>query len=299
MRIQYFNGGLANQVFQYIFYRFNEIRHPEKDVWFLDDSFFYFKKEHNGYELERIFGIKPNLLSSQFDPAAWDAIIKVRKEGKSVAEFFRNAGMAVIMLAETDNYKQTNQFNGQLYRIPANEFHPEITELNLPKDHILYYHGYWINREWFHTYRDILMEELQFPVITEPHNQKYASAIKNSFSVGIHIRRGDYVTLGWNMEKEYYYNASKQMIANVPDLTYFVFSDDLQWCRENEEELGLSLAKKIVYIEGNTGENSFRDLQLMAMCNGLIMSNSAFCYLAALLNPGLSLYVNPSPVRKI
>ena len=138
MRIQYFNGGLANQVFQYIFYRFNEIRHPEKDVWFLDDSFFYFKKEHNGYELERIFGVKPNLLSSQFDPAAWDAIIKVRREGKSVAEFFRNAG-----------------------------------------------------------------------------------------------------------------------------------------------------------------ESSFRDLQLMTMCNGLIMSNSAFCYLAALLNPRLSLFVNPSPVRKI
>lgn len=210
MRIQYFNGGLANQVFQYIFYRFNEIRHPEKDVWFLDDSFFYFKKEHNGYELERIFGVKPNLLSSQFDPAAWDAIIKVRREGKSVAEFFRNAGMPVIMLAETDNYKQTNQFNGQLYHIPANEFHPEITELNLPTDHILYYHGYWINREWFHTYRDILMEELQFPGITEPHNQKYATGTYfgkeyylrrrqyrgkqfPGFTIDDHVQRADYV----------------------------------------------------------------------------------------------------------
>lgn len=299
MRIQYFNGGLANQVFQYIFYRFNEIRHPKKDVWFLDDSFFYFKKEHNGYELERIFGVKPNLLSSQFDNAAWDSIIKTRKEGKSVAEFFRVAGMPVIMLAETDNYQKTNQFNGQLYRVPANEFLPEITDLNLPLNHILYYHGYWINRDWLYTYRDIILKELQFPAITEVHNLTYAKAIQNSFSVGIHIRRGDYVTLGWDMEKEYYLNASKQMLENAPDLTYFVFSDDLLWCKENADALGLTFAKDVIYVEGNTGESSFRDLQLMTMCKGLIMSNSAFCYLAALLNPGLSLYVNPSPTRKL
>ena len=39
MRIQYLNGGLANQVFQYIFVRFAELYYPEGGPWFLDDSF--------------------------------------------------------------------------------------------------------------------------------------------------------------------------------------------------------------------------------------------------------------------
>ena len=33
MRIQYLNGGLANQVFQYIFVRFAELYYPEGGPW--------------------------------------------------------------------------------------------------------------------------------------------------------------------------------------------------------------------------------------------------------------------------
>lgn len=53
MRIQYFNGGLANQVFQYIFYRYGQLTTGHPEEWFLDDSFFFFKHQHNGYELKR------------------------------------------------------------------------------------------------------------------------------------------------------------------------------------------------------------------------------------------------------
>ncbi len=49
MRIQYLNGGLANQVFQYIFVRFAELYYPEGGPWFLDDSFFFVNQVHNGY----------------------------------------------------------------------------------------------------------------------------------------------------------------------------------------------------------------------------------------------------------
>ena len=48
-----------------------------------------------------------------------------------------------------------------------------------------------------------------------------------------------------------------------------------------------------VYVEGNTKGSNFRDLQLMSMCRGLLMSNSAFCYLAALLNEGMEICVEP------
>ena len=32
MKLVFFNGGLANQVFQYIFYRLGQLRHPEEEM---------------------------------------------------------------------------------------------------------------------------------------------------------------------------------------------------------------------------------------------------------------------------
>lgn len=296
MRIQYFNGGLANQVFQYIFLRYAELSAPGKDIWFLDDSFFFFKEQHNGYELERIFGLKPNLLSQQFDQNAWNVFIDNRKKGIGTAQTMLEMGFPIEMIAEASNYKNDNPFHGKVYNIPCNEYHPEI--LKVPGQ-ILYYFGYWIHKDWFHQYQDQLREELQFPPITEEQNLQYAIQIKSSLSVGVHIRRGDYLTLDWAMDAEYYRKVAQNLITTHPDLTFFVFSDDLSWCEQHADELGLSLAREVVFCSGNTHKSSYRDMQLMSMCKGLLMSNSAFCYLAALLNTNLEFIVNPVPWRQI
>ena len=66
MRIQFLNGGLANQVFQYIFARSYELSHPG-EIMYMDDSYFALNTVHNGYELEKVFGIRPHMLSECFD----------------------------------------------------------------------------------------------------------------------------------------------------------------------------------------------------------------------------------------
>lgn len=55
MKIQYLNGGLANQVFQYIFVRYAELTYPDCGLWIFDDSFFFTTHVHNGYELDKVF----------------------------------------------------------------------------------------------------------------------------------------------------------------------------------------------------------------------------------------------------
>lgn len=292
MNIQFINGGLANQVFQYIFLRHAELAHPGCEPWYLDDSFFYVNQIHNGYEMENVFGIKANLLSQTFDADVWDEFIKNKKEGISVPQTLKNFGTDITMYAETDNYTDFNPFDGKIMRMfPANEFHPEITAFDLPN---VYYHGYWINKNWLNTYRDIILSELSFKQMTSPLALSYADRIMTEPSVAIHIRRGDYVTIGWSMQNEYYYHALEQLSKDYQTFTAFVFSDDLDWCEEHAKELGLHFAPKTVYVSGNTGTNSYLDLQLMSMCQGLIMSNSAFCYLAALMNKRLAFYLNPT-----
>lgn len=290
MRIQYLNGGLANQVFQYIFMRFAQIYAPDNGPWFLDDSLFFVNQVHNGYELEKVFGIRPNLLSRHFDDDIWQEFIRNKENGISIAQSFMDLGFSIEMIAETSNYTTHNPFNGKVYSIPSNEFHPEI--IKFPGEAV-YYHGYWIHPKWFRTYQDIFKKELSFPPLTDERNQEYARQILSSKSIGVHIRRGDYVTIGWALSHTYYLDAAKKISTEHPDAVFFVFSDDLDWCRSNAASLGLNLPSQTVYVEGNTRNSSFRDLQLMSMCYGLLMSNSAFCYLAALLNERMEVYWEP------
>lgn len=295
MKIQYLNGGLANQVFQYIFVRFAELYNPQEEPWFIDDSFFFVNNVHNGYELEKVFGIQANLLSRHFDSDVWDEFIRNKQKGISIAQSFKNLGFDIQMIAETDNYRTHNPFDGKVFLIYANEFHPEITRLPLPNT---YYHGYWINKKWFEAYRDILKQELAFPPITDSLNQRYAGKILSSDSIGIHIRRGDYVSLGWDLNSSYYLQSMQMLTRQHPDAEFFVFSDDLSWCRQHASMLGFDLTDKITYVDGNRGEQSFRDLQLMSMCRGLLMSNSAFCLLAVLLNEQLAYCIQPKDINQ-
>lgn len=287
MKVAYLNGGLGNQVFQYIFTRFGE-RYCPGESWYLDDSFFFINDSHNGYELEKVFGIKANLLSNYFEQDVWNEIIRLRKEEQlSMPQVFLNMGLPVVLVAESENYS----FGGAIVGTPANQFWPEI--LKLPYENV-YYHGYWINKNWFSFYKDAMMEELQFPELKDEKNRKYAEQIQNSFSVGIHIRRGDFIKLGWELPLGYYENACKNVVESNQEAHFFVVSDDILWCQENEKKLGFNLAKETTYISGNMNGKDYIDMQLLSMCRGMIMSNSSFCYLAALLDQNLEFVVNPT-----
>lgn len=290
MKIQFLNGGLANQVFQYIFVRFAEKSCP-KEIWYMDDSFFFTNQVHNGYELEKVFGIKANLLSNYFDKDVWEEMIKMKRKGISIPQAFLNMGIPVTMLAEADNYLKFNPFNGKIIMVEANKFYPEIVRLT---GQDLYYHGYWINKNWFYTYKEEIQKELVFPELTGEKNIHYADMIKEDMSIGIHIRRGDFVALGWELPTQYYKESCIRVLNMYPSANFFVFTDDVKWCMEKSEDLGLNLPGRTVYISGNVDGRNYIDMQLLSMCQGIIMSNSSFCYLAVLLDDQLQFVINPT-----
>lgn len=296
MIIQFLNGGLANQVFQYIFARYLELANGGEQSVFLDDSFFFVENVHNGYELEKVFGIQANLLSRQFDEDVWQELIKNKKSGISIPQSFLNMGVNIRMITEVENPFGFNPFQGRVEYLPsANQFYPDIFK----EKGDIYYHGYWINKGWLEAYRDTLLKELSFPAIEDPVNTVYAGQIRETESVAVHVRRGDYVTLNWAIAPEGYCQASKMLLQSMPDATFFVFSDDIPWCRANEAALGFNMAKEVVYVEGNVAGKNYIDLYLMTLCKGMLMSNSAFCYLAALMNGRLQYYANPVSFREI
>lgn len=291
MKIQFLNGGLANQVFQYIFARYYELSHPG-EIMYLDDSYFALNTVHNGYELEKVFGLHPHMLSECFDEEVWSYMLEERKKGKSIPQILTDNEIPFCMISEMDDaFRTFNPFDGKVVSIPSNEYFPEI--LDYPDD--IYYHGYWINKKWFESYRDIFLKEFTFPQITDEKNQGIRNQILSSKSVAFHVRRGDYVSLGWDMDAQDY----KKMVTSYlsvagNDWTVFVFSDDIAWCKENATKMGLNQFEAIVYVEGNNGGRNYIDMQLMSRCKGMIMSRSAFCYLAALLNTQRQIVINPT-----
>lgn len=291
MKIQFLNGGLANQAFQYIFARFYELSHPG-EIMYMDDSYFALNTVHNGYELEKVFGIKPHMVSECFDEDVWEYFLVERSTGKSIPQILCENGIPMSMISEVgDGYKSFHSFEGKVYPIPSREFYPEILEM--PGDN--YYHGYWINKKWFESYRDIFLKEFTFPELTDEKNIDYLEQIENKNSVSVHIRRGDYVTLGWDLETARYREMIEKFVNKCgADWELFVFSDDIEWCKQNAGELGFDSLKSVTYVEGNVNGKNYIDMQLMSRCKAMIMSNSAFCYLAALLNTGLQACINPT-----
>lgn len=281
LKIQFLNGGLANQAFQYIFVRYAELSNPGSEPWFFDDSFFYANQIHNGLELEKVFGLKLNLLSRYFDADVWNALIESKRKGISIPQSFHDLGFDIMMITEFENFKEHNPFTGKIYRVPGGQFLPQITEIQAP---YVYYHGYWQNSDWLKGFRSIITEELAFPPIVDTKNLEYANRIMSTEAAAIHIRRGDYVTLGWACEENRYYQKISQLLSSHPHMTLFVFSDDILWCRQHAAALGLTLPTETVFIEGNTAGKNYLDLQLMSLCPLMILNRSAFGYLAMLLN---------------
>jgi hypothetical protein len=93
--------------------------------------------------------------------------------------------------------------------------------------------------------------------------------------VSLHVRRTDYVTSnGYHPVQsiEYYKNA----IDIIGDYDYiFVFSDDIQWCKDNLK------FKNMVFMEGFS---DIEDLHIMSLCQNNIIANSSFSWWGAWLN---------------
>ena len=273
MKIILMNGGLGNQLFQYVFYRYIQL--VTEDICFIDDSAFLGGDvEHNGFEIEKIFGLKCNLLSDFVGHEAWKEMMRERSKGISIPQQLVNSNVDILLIAETTDYN----FNGKVLE-KFNDNDIENKYLNI------YYHGYWLNKKWFDKIKSILIKELKFNDIIDAQNLMYLEYICKNNSVALHIRRGDFVKLGLDLNFSYYFEAINKMESIVRDAVYFIFSDDLIWCKNNFSKLGFEKIKnRIIFVNGNMGEKAYIDMQLMANCKNMILANSSFSSFASLLN---------------
>jgi hypothetical protein len=108
--------------------------------------------------------------------------------------------------------------------------------------------------------------------------------LRNSESVSVHIRRGDYINNSFFLVLpiSYYQNAISYLSSKLSNPIFYFFSDDINWVKENFGD-----ADHFRYVEENyltEGPLDISDFLLMKTCRHNIIANSSFSWWAAYLN---------------
>lgn len=155
--------------------------------------------------------------------------------------------------------------------------------LQLPADS--YLDGYWVHPRYFSGIRNELLREFSSKAPMNSRSQAVLQKMRGSESCSVHIRRGDYVTDPRTMRyhgvlsPDYYRAAVRRITERSPNACFYLFSDDLDWVREN-----LNLEQQHVLVDTNVGESPHFDMMMMAECKHHIIANSTFSWWAAWLS---------------
>ena len=258
-------GGLASQMNQYSFLYLLKRRFPNVDVRMAIGADWRRYMEHNGYELDRVFGIPR-------DGVEWNVV-------RRLANFYPGHGLKAKMFNAA--FRIRDWFGGakdtQITSLPGSMPDWRMLDVDPQKD-VLFWSNYAMG--FFDEIKDELRGVFTFKPPLEGHNAELMELIRRTDSVSVHVRRGDYVKYKRDMlGVEYYKNAFSRIKEQVASPEFFVFSDDPDWAEAN---LGFMGAKEIV--RGNLGLASYVDLQLMAECKHNIIANSGYSLFASWLN---------------
>ena len=141
----------------------------------------------------------------------------------------------------------------------------------------IYLNGYWQSYKYFERYRAELLEMFTPKVALK----KKAIESSQNIRVAIHIRRGDYISIGCNIDLNYYDNAIKYFDSTFPDKPiYYVFSDDIGFAKDFVKKYP---DLEMFIVENDSDNQTIEDFYLMASCNHFIIANSSFSWWAAWL----------------
>jgi len=145
---------------------------------------------------------------------------------------------------------------------------------NCPDNISLY--GYFQTEKYFKNIEKEIRSAFTFvDDIRQPTEEAFKSNFSDIEVISIHLRRGDYFKYPHHPVQtlEYYSKGLSHMPKDIPVM---VFSDDIEWCKEQEIFQG----DRFIFAEGN---NTAVDLCLQSLCTYHIIANSSFSWWGAWL----------------
>lgn len=261
-------SGLGNQLFEYTIGR--QLSLAKKVPLKLDISFFK-DQDLRSYKLDH-FNINAEL-ATENDIAPFTKEMEryqnLHQKTSVFAKVYRNAE-PLLFPKHTKNY-----FKEHIWWI----LEPDVFKT---KENV-YIDGYWQHYQYYEKIQPDIFEELTLKEPLGANGRYWLSIIKNDkSSVAVHIRRGDYVTdvnanyLMGVLSVDYYQRAIAYIKQHINNPTFYFFSDDLDWVKEN-----IKTDTPTYYVNNNP---DYVDLDLMRNCKHNIIANSTFSWWGAFLN---------------
>tara|TARA_A100001015_G_scaffold298886_1_gene382221 strand:- start:2061 stop:2921 length:861 start_codon:yes stop_codon:yes gene_type:complete len=242
-------GGLGNQLFQYALARSNTL-YNGNDLYL--DTTWYDNQKEREFQLEQL---NINAKIADFD----------------LIKNFMTKKNRFLSLLNKNHYKTVYEENIFSYD----------EDILYSKGNI-YLSGYWQNEKYFLEKRGTILNDFQLKIELDDYNKKILKEINNSKSISVHIRRGDIAKdprlkerIG-TIDLEYYRFAIKKISKDQDNLKFFIFSDDIDWAKNN-----LNFDYEHTFLKNNT---AVIDLFLMSRCKFNITANSSFSWWGAWLN---------------
>lgn len=254
MKIQ---GGLGNQLFQYALGRHLALKN---DAELKLDISWYATQTYRRYELDR-FNIKENIATD-----------KELRRFKKYQKRNRTHIMHNLLIADESKYIRERGY----------AFNPKILKI---KDGA-YLDGIWLGEKYFKDIEQIIRREFTLKASLPNIHEGLRRDMRGNQSVAICIRRGDFVTdrkvssIHGLLAMDYYERAIKIIAEKAKDPRFFIFSDDIEWAKEN-----LKIEHPVRFVsDGHKTINSPQELILMSECKHVISANSSFSWWGAWLN---------------
>ena len=257
MIIVHLKGGLGNQLFQYAAAR--SLAHIHNTMVKLDTTSYYYGGPRQ-FELCH-FNIQENIAATA--------------EIQKLTEVKQNRLQKLLHLLLhshpklSPNHVRYNkvQYNADFLKLPDN----------------IYLEGYFESEKYFINIADTIRNEFKVKNELNGKNKDIAEMMQNVQSVNICVRRGDFVTdpkanlTHGVCSLDYYYHCIEQINLKIERPHFFVFSDDIDWCRNN-----LKVKYPVNYVD-HQQDKPYENLRLMSFCRHHIIANSTFPWWGAWL----------------
>lgn len=142
--------------------------------------------------------------------------------------------------------------------------------------------GYWQSERYFLPVAHELRDKIHFRNIDEEVISRWEKQMRETNSVSVHIRLGDYLQVselyGSICTKRYYQEAIRYIAERVENPVFYIFSDDPDQAVDMLSEYPCRV------VTENRGTDSYKDMYLMSKCRYHIIANSTFSWWGAWLD---------------
>ena len=317
MKVFHMESGLGNQMLDYADLLAARKANPQ-EKFYIETLIYECAQDvvcmWQGYELERIFGIKERNVRELFSSAQWQQIIAdVNKSefwkhnwaytGSIIQAFARqnvvlqdrhprvaitHKNISVAQPISKSKYLAKRLAFTLIPKRYENEF--GIADILFKKSNTDDLDGHYLRFKYKGNGIERIEADLRraftFPAYDEK-NFGMSRFLRSVNSVAIHARRGDLLGQNGYCYKYGYFKRAVSFIKKQVKSPVFVFFCDpssVSWSRENLSVFGLNAKDQIYFVDWNKGDTSFRDMQLMTDCKHNIITESTFGWWGAYLN---------------